>query len=381
MWKYNTNRFTTQAGGPPSVAGAYTAVFKMFYLTWIIAAFALVLPVQAINLDHLTINGFLNFEILAEVDSRDTTSPDFYFKSDLFDLLFNFKVDDNMRATAELSWEHNSRMGEGIVTTDLGHAFIEHTFFDEFKLRIGKIQTPFGLFNELRRAKPAYLSVNVPASMVDPAALNCGARAFYPQAGVGISILGDFIFDYNKNLEYSLYVANGIQDSALNPFAADGNRFKAVTARLRFEVGGGFSLGKSFYLDKLVDKNYKWLFSDGYELQYTLGGFQLQAEGIIGTFKVTADSSLQQYGFYIQPSYGFDNGLVPYARFEYLSPPGEVINNYCLQSIFGIHYEINTWYMLKLEADYYYFGKNSLNRLQLGENSFTEIKSSLVLGF
>ncbi|MFC1585925.1 hypothetical protein ACFL5V_10295 [Fibrobacterota bacterium] len=337
-----------------------------------------------IDLDRVSINGFTSIEVEKQLDEVGPGDPNYSIDADLFDLLLNFQIGERMRATVDLAWEHGAETNRSYGSTNLEYAFIEHTILDEIKVRIGKILTPFGIFNEIHRAKPAYLSVNVPVSTTSPGAFAPLGFSFFPRAGVGLSLQGETTFDYGKTLAYNLSIANGMQDSASNPYERDGNKSKSVTVRVRFDVMENMRVGKSFYVDNPADSDPRIAFSDGYEMEYSLGNFRLLSEFVIGhQFRDgtdTTESQSQQRGFYAQPSYAFDLGLIPYLRFEFVDPDTRNDKDFSMAFITGVHYEISKWYMIKLETDYFHFGSRSRVAPVAGFG-YTEVKMSLVLGF
>ncbi len=347
----------------------------------ILAAVTLALPLDP---DRISLNGFVSFEAEQQIDAIGLGDPNFSLDADLLDLIFNFQIGENMRTVCDISWKHGHESSKNYGALDLEYVFIEHTFFDEIKLRIGKILTPFGNFNEILQAKPAYYSVDVPLSAEIVKQFAPTSFLFFPKSGMGISIQGETVFQYTKSLEYHFFVANGLQDSSTNPYEMDGNISKSIAAQLRFSVTDNIKVGKSIYIDNPVHPIHRLIFSDGYEFEFNNGKFRLLSELTIGNLykdkDITENSQVTQAGAYIQPSFSFESGLTPYFRFDILDPDIKLDDNYSFVTTLGIHYELSNWYMVKSEVDYFHFGKKS-QVPQLSDAGYTTFKAALVLGF
>ncbi len=349
---------------------------------YLLALLFIVVQSQGIDLDKISLNGFTSVKITKQLDEIGYGDPNYSFDAELFDLLANFQISDHMRVTADVSWNNGAENKYG--SANLEYAFIEHTFLDEIKFRIGKILTPFGVFNEMRLAKPAYYSVDIPLSTSEPMRLKTNGFSFFPASGIGASLTGETTYDYSKHIEYNLFFSNGIQDSATNPYEKDGNKSKSITGRFKFDVLQNLKLGKSVFIDNVADGKNLLIFSDGYEAEYVWDRFSILGEGIISTL-FSKDSTgnkqnIQQRGAYMQASYNFNMGMTPYLRVEVFDPNSRTKEDYTWVLLTGLHYEFSNWYVFKLSAAYHHYAKNSHYPLLRGAG-YTEIQSSLVLGF
>ena len=148
---------------------------------------------HALDSNKITINGYTSFEVEKQVDGQGKGGgdPHLSFDADLFDLVVNFQVSDQVRAAADFTWEHGVASEDDRGNAALEYGFVEHTFSDLFKIRVGKMFTPFGIFNEIHTAKTAFLSVKEAASTNKPERIVEGAFRFFPRWGVGIALRGD----------------------------------------------------------------------------------------------------------------------------------------------------------------------------------------------
>ena len=330
------------------------------------------------GLSKLTINGYSSFEFEKQLDEEGGGDPNASFDADLFDLVFNFQVNDKIRVSADLTWEHSTATEDGFGNVAVEYAFVEYAFADLAKVRVGKMFTPHGIFNEIHTAKPAFLSVKEPASTNKPERIVENAFRYFPRWGTGVAIRGDGVIA-DRDFSYDVFISNGAQEET-NPFEEDNNLAKAVTLRFRFEPTESFSIGNSFYHDKVESDGVEKIVSDGLELRYQTDTWRIIAELAFGWLTPKNGDEIQQIGWHIQPSYYFENGLTPYVRLERVDPNTDIANDHGYDLIVGLNYEISGGFMIKAENNYYKGASNS-TLAQYPNASYNEIKAAVVLGF
>jgi Phosphate-selective porin O and P len=334
--------------------------------------------VQAQYASNLTINGYSSFEFEKQIGQEGNGDPNGSFDADLFDLVLNFQVNDAIRASADLTWEHGAATEDGFGNVAVEYAFVEYAFTDLFKVRVGKMFIPFGIYNEIHTAKPAFLTVKEPASTNKTERIVDNAFRFYPRWGTGIALRGDGLIK-DHNFSYDVFLSNGDQDQT-NPFEKDNNTAKAVTARFRFEPSDNLEIGNSFYYDIRTADGVNQLTSYGLELRYQLKSWRILAESDFGWQQPTEGATVFQVGWYIQPSYEFRNGMSPYFRLERVDPDRSVTNDQGYDIIVGINYEISAGFMIKFENDHY-TGASDSSLAQFPGHGYNEIKAAVALGF
>jgi hypothetical protein len=334
-----------------------------------------VLPAQE---SRLTINGYSSFEFEKQLDEEGGGDPNGSFDADLFDLVLNFQVADKVRVSADLTWEHGAATEDGFGNVAVEYAFVEYAFADLAKVRVGKMFTPAGIFNEIHTAKPAFLSVKEPASTNKPERIVDNAFRYFPRWGTGIAIRGDGVIA-GRDFSYDVFVANGAQEET-NPFEEDNNLAKSVTARFRFEPNESFSIGNSFYHDIVEADGVDNLVSDGLEFRYQGLARQVWAEAAFGWLTPEDGDTIFQIGWYVQPSYSFDNGMTPYVRVEGVDPNVDVDADHGYDFIVGLNYEITGGFMIKVENNYFK-GAESSTLAEYPGAGYNEIKAAVVLGF
>jgi hypothetical protein len=327
---------------------------------------------------NLTINGYTSLEFEKQLDEEGEGDPNGSLDADLFDLVLNFQVNDAIRVSADLTWEHGAATEDGFGNVAVEYAFVEYAFNDLFKVRMGKMFTPFGVFNEIHTAKPAFLSVKEPASLNKTERIVENGFRFYPRWGAGIALHGDGLIG-ERSFSYDVLVANGDQ-SETNPFEEDNNASKAVTGRFRFEPSDAIEIGNSFYYDKSESDGVDDLTSYGIEFRYQSRAWRVLAEGAFGWLQPLEGDRILQVGWYVQPSYEFDNGVTPYFRIEQIDPDRSVPDDHGYDFVTGINYEISAGFMIKVENNYFK-GASASSLAQYPGDGYSEIKAAVVLGF
>ncbi len=335
-------------------------------------------PLRAQYTSKLTINGYSGFEFEKQLDEEGNGDPNGSFDADLFDLVLNFQVTDAIRVSTDLTWEHGAATEDDFGNVAVEYAFVEYAFSDMLKVRVGKMFIPFGIYNEIHTAKPAFLSVKEPASTNKAERIVDDAFRFYPRWGAGIAVQGDGLIG-DRGFSYDLFLSNGDQ-SETNPFEEDNNGAKAVTGRFRFEPTEALEVGTSFYHDQPDSDGVGSLTSSGLELRYQARAWKLWAELDFGWLDPEEADEILQVGWYLQPSYEFDNGLTPYFRLERVDPSTDVANDHGYDVIVGVNYEVSGGFMIKFENNYFK-GASESSLAGFPGAGYNEIKAAVVLGF
>ena len=336
------------------------------------------LPASANELmERITINGYTNFEFEKQLGDEGFGDPNGSFDADQFDLVFNIQVSDRIRVASDISWEHGTATEDGRGNQALEYGFVEYTVNDLFKLRFGKMFTPFGIFNEIHTAKPAFLTVKEAASTNKADRILDGAYRFYPRWGAGIGVHGSGVMG-GKDFNYDVLLANG-ENEDTNPFEEDDNSAKSVTARFRFEPSDNLRIGNSIFYDEL-EGDFDRIFSEGLEVEWQPGKLRIQAETVFGWLRRRGGDSIAQVGWSVQPSWHLDNGLVFYARLDHVNLDRDVDGDEGRDLIVGANYELTRNFQVKLENNWFKGGR-ATEFAELPGRDYHELKAAVVLGF
>ena len=337
------------------------------------------LPSSAIDGDRITVNGYTSFEIEKQLDGegKGFGDPNFSFDADLFDLVFNIQVDDRIRAATDVTWEHGAASEDDRGNVALEYGFVEYAVNDLVKLRFGKMFTPFGIFNEIHTAKPAFLSVKEAAGTNKTERIVQDAYRFFPRWGTGIGLHGDGLVGEGY-VDYDLLIANGEQEET-NPFEEDSNKAKSVTARVRYDPSPSIRFGNSLYFDSLSGPDYDYIVSEGFEIEYNGEALRVAAEVVLGFRKPDAADVVKQLGWFVQPSYEISTGITPYLRLDYVDPNLSSGGNHGMGVVLGLNLETSGGLIVKVEENYLKGADNSLSTLP--GHDYHEIKAAVVLGF
>lgn len=337
--------------------------------------------------DRVRINGYSSFEYEYQLN-EDTIGggkgdPNGSFDADLFDIVLNVQVSDNLRMSADVTWEHGSATEEGFGNVAVEYAFPEYTVTDALKFRAGKMFVPFGIYNEIHTAKPAFLAVKEPLSTNKPEKFG-GDQRFYPRWTTGVSVLGNLNIG-DIGLDYHVHVGNGYQEET-NPYEEDNNTQKALAGRLRVEPLENMKLGFSYYSDALnaydtlgqLMGNRTLLTSYGAHLEYQYKGFGVEFEWVTGTIKPHGADALEKTGLEGMLYYTFKERYTPFVRLESLDPNADISNDEATLLSFGGNIKIDESFFFKLQYNTTTSGDNNVRFNGVG---YQEIQAAIVLGF
>lgn len=350
---------------------------RVFAAVLFALAFSTVAQAQE-TADRIVINGYTNFEFSKQISKAGNGDKNGSFDADQFDLVFNITVSERVRVAADLSWEHGTATEAGWGNQALEYGFVEYALSDKLKLRFGKMFTPFGVFNEIHTAKPAFLTVKEAASLNKNDRIVDGGFLFYPRWGAGIAAHGDGVLG-GKDFSYDVLVANGEQEEA-NPFEEDENTSKSLTARLRVDATENIRVGYSFYRDRLSSPTFTTLHSHGFEAELNLTRLRILGEVAFGSLGLRAGGSQRQLGWYVQPSYHFKSGWTPYLRLDHVNPNRRLLDVGGRDFIIGVNVELSKNFQLKVENNAFRGGSKSSLANYPGRG-YHELKAALVLGF
>ncbi|RMI13163.1 MAG: hypothetical protein D6681_06085 [Calditrichaeota bacterium] len=197
-------------------------------------------------------HGFLTLE--AEISNRDSVGRRGTFDLHHFNIFGNYLINSKARVFGEIEWEHgadlepgeNNKPAAGFVR--LERAWFEYRFSNYVTLRLGKFLTPYGIYNEIHDAAPAYDTSILPESLYGKHPNNSfgGERQrFYAKFSIGVQLLGT-LERKDAQLQYQLFLVNG---RGKNPFEQDDNSDKGIGLRLLGEFQR-VKVGYSLYTDR-----------------------------------------------------------------------------------------------------------------------------------
>lgn len=339
-------------------------------------------PAFALDWDSITLNGYTGFEFETQLTDEGNGDPNHSFDADLFDLVLNFQISDRVRASTDLTWEHGAASEDARGNVAMEYGFMEYTVTDLLRVQVGKLFVPFGVFNEIHTAKPAFLTVKEAASTNKSSRIVDNALRFYPRWAAGINLRGDAPVG-DSSFDYDLMISNGEQE-ATNPFEADNNASKAITGRLRFYLGEVLHMGLSFNYDKPEFDGIERQVAVGFEVAVQIKDVELMLEAVYGEFRLTQATSddpdkQRQLGAFVQGAYRLPWGTTPYLRLETVDPEIDASDDEGFLFLWGINQRIDDL-ILKIEHNYV-FGREESTLAEFSERRFHEIKAAVVLGF
>ncbi len=344
--------------------------------------------------DSFRINGYFSLEYERQLEKKEKGrgDPNGSFDADLLDLVINWSATDHLRLAADLTWEHGAATEGGRGNVGVEYAWVEYAFTDWLRFRGGKMFTPFGIYNEIHTAKPAFLTVKEPFSTNKTDKFGTEAR-LYPRWTAGLAVLGNGSSPIG-DWDYVLGVGNGENESgSANPFEEDDNKQKAFMGRFHLSPLERLQLGASFYADQLTEyddegedtKKRTSLLAYGAQATWTLQSpaIGVELEYVGGDRRPSAASGLPEVrsnGGTAMVWWTLADRYTPYLRVEYLDPDTKAHKDEATLVLGGINVRVPGGLVLKAEYDVTRAGTANA-RFSDGRNSFSEIKAAAVLGF
>lgn len=355
------------------------SVFAM--LAWAAPAGA-----QLVNQDKIRINGYSNFEYEYSPNRLGRGDTQGSFDAQEFDLVLNIVPSDRLRLSTDLRWEHGISLEDSRGNMTISHGFAEYTVFDALRLRAGKMNVPFGIYNEIYTAKPAIFLYREPWVVSKPDKLGF-PRRFFSRSGAGVEALGNASLG-DMEADYVVLVSNGDSPRvADNQFENDDNSNKSVTARVRVKPIRTLTLGASFYNDQLDELDAVTGKVTGLRTrQRTVGGLAQFAPGALlieGEWirgRLTPSSNVQQTGtgYYTSGSYLIAERYRPYVFYQRLDPNGTVDGDQAQIWGPGLNTRIDGSLFLKLEALRFTSGTNNAKMRGV---PYTEFAAAIAVAF
>ncbi len=337
--------------------------------------------------DVLKLNGFFSFSYEQQLGHKGDGDPNGSFDMNLFDLMIAILPVDNVRLSADVSFEHGPQTEDGLGNVNLAFAFVEYTFTEPLKLRAGKFFVPFGIYNELHNAEPTWMTVNEPRSTNKNTKLGAAWR-FFPRWGAGIEVLGNGRIA-GRDFDYVLLLSNGDIDSEhSNAFEEDDNAQKAVTGRVRFWPVKDIELGASVYRDVMTEYDEEGeatggridLLSYGAQATWKRADLGVELEYVGGYYDPSAGDRVNRYGLSALVHYTFGGRFTPYLEWQFFDPDTDAGGDGANLYVYGLRTMITEALQLKVEMDTFDAGREN-PRFADGNNRFTEFTAAIVYRF
>lgn len=295
-------------------------MFKFFSAIFFLAGcFMLMGTAAAFEYSNVHFHGYLDMEYTKA--DRDWSGQQNYkngsFDAHHFNLVLDAPVNEKLSVAAMIGMEHGIdhsavAINKGRILTE--YAFGQYAFADYFKVRAGKMLTPYGLLNEIHDATPALLTVEAPLSLY--MAQRRGGEAAFPEWSTGVSVLGNFFLFGDMGLDYVFYIANGENTGNTNEAEADDNVNKALGGKILFTPWEFLTLGFSVFhgdnaLTRSVDKTHA---SYGFSMSFDWDNFNLTGE-----FFDSKIRNIEEQASYVQAAYTIFGRITPHIKYEFLN--------------------------------------------------------------
>jgi len=304
-------------------------------------------------------------------------------KKDSFDgsqlnLLLDYSATENLILKSQFEIGNEEDTFRNLEKVETEYLFAQYFFSDALQVRGGTILTPFGIFNEIHNATPAFLTVEIPLNIYE--ADDRGGFNFFSENNLGGSILGNYFFKSESfsswEINYSAYIGESDDIDSPDPMKIEGNPNKAIGAQLNVSPSDLLTFGFSFFSEDDALFN---LFSASHttflgSAIFNKNDFNLTFEAVYSKL-----SGAEQVAFFAQTSYLFKK-LSPYYRFEYTDPFLSQPDDQWKTHIFGLNYKLFKSAVLKSEINIHDTEKNNAS-ITVNQESFNEVKAAIAIAF
>ena len=335
----------------------------------------------AVDLSKITFNGFVDLEYTQSSNSADNVNGAFHQHHLSF--LMDVPVDERISGHFHIEFDHgvNSAAPNGgdIIVEK---SFIQYAQSDLLQFRFGKVLTPFGHYNEVHDATPAFLSVFIPITIYREN--ERGGTAMFPKWTTGVNVLGAGEVG-GAVMDYIFYVGNGENVVSVNESEHDNNRNKAYGGRVTCQTGKATSLAVSYYSGEKAESALRLT------IPHTTWG--LMAVSGIGDLSGVAEyaqsdvGGVVDVGAYGQLSYMMSKHITPYYRYEYTDPDNKTSGDSWTEQIVGVNIKPDDHLIFKIEVADHVRGANNrdvgvdVNTLTPNPRDYLDFRFAVTLFF
>jgi len=311
-----------------------------------------------LRLDEKGIRPFLHgYMVFAGSQGFGAEEAPFSFDLHYFNIFVGAHIADFLVPEIQLEHEHG---GEQIL---IRYAQLDITIVDEFLLlRVGKFLVPMGTFNE-------YLYPEYIAKATERAFMH---REIIPVswAEVGVQLRGKWSWSERTNLNYALFVVNGLEQNdgsatiaveegglirgMRNNYRDEHNGDKAVGGRLGIRAIPQLEVGLSGYTGAYTEDGAQRLAIGTLDLAFEVGGLVLHADYTVASQSLASGDSKLLQGASLQGSYKFPvstSWLEPVLRVDAITlDQGDETDRLRATAGFNVYPDVDLPFVLK--ADY-----------------------------
>ena len=302
-------------------------------------------------------HGYLTFE--AEISDKDSIGKRGTFDLHHFNIFANYLLNAKARVFGEIEWEHGTDFepfeGAGSSTgfVRLERAWFEYAFSEKLKFRFGKFLTPYGIYNEIHDAAPAYDTSILPRSLYGQhRILNGGLQRFYAKFAIGLLTMGKFEIG-KAAIEYKTLISNGRGNS---PFEQDDNNNKGIGLRLLASLpSAGMKIGYSFYTDRngLIQDTRQT--SHAWDVRFEWKRWRLTGEFAHSRLEAFNAGYYRQIanGGYAELSYFLFKNQTVLIRYDIFDPDRKMVNDLGRDITVGVNFRIIKQALMKTEVHFW----------------------------
>lgn len=323
------------------------------------------IPAYAQDLQKLSWHGYFSWNY--ENDTKASPNPNSAFDAAALALIPRFILSDEIDIYSQIVFEHapfhdvsgsrrfDERSSGEIVLHDI---YLTYALSDYMKIRMGKFATPFGFWNALQYAAPAYVTIKQPGrdSFYNRGKTPDTDSNLYGRYSQGAWLLGE-----KGRFSYDLYASNGKTSSRPH---LDDSEHKAFGGRLGFGIPVGSINVKiiysryedSFKIQSVNSTTFEVSTSANFVNQNTNAvSVECTGEniGITSEIAYSKRDTVRINAFYAMAKYNLGEKWIPFLQYQQYEPDKDIADDKTDCYSYGCAYQVlSLQTLLKLEADY-----------------------------
>ena len=340
---------------------------------------------HAADLDSINIYGYFDLDYrITNADRYSKSGPsDPNLKNGAFDqrhmnILTDIMISQNIALRTHVEFEHGIHPSADSASVSMEYGFGEYAFSDTFKIRGGKMLSPYGILSEIHDATPAYLTVSPPETFYR--AEFKGGHMIMPKWTTGLAVLGELsLFSSRHDVEYVVYMGNGESRFTTNESEQDDNPNKSLGARIQFISAGEVMIAgvSGFMGDRAISQEEMRI---PHIAVAAHASFNWKGANLNGEFGRSQMGSVTEISWYVQTSLRIGR-FTPYARVQTIDPSDTTPDDFWTVMLGGMNVMVTDAMFFKMEWNENQRGKRNLDIISGEARNFGEFRASVTLMF
>jgi hypothetical protein len=261
----------------------------------------------------------------SQLDYKSGSDPFLYqgFHLSRINLIDDFNLQENARFLIDVEFEDGTDIAENRTkgSVKVSRAFFEYNFKSNTSISVGKVLTPFGLFNETHDFSITYLPIEVPLpyrAFITKA--NGSTTRIFSKYSTGLSVKDTSKILQNTNWVNQFTVSNGMSETNNG---GDNNHDKALSLKSAFKYTNEdnvYDTGLSLYTEKdssvFGGSTEKRFWTSALHFKFENNHFNISTEILSSRFNSSTSTTQKAIAYYACAGYTINEKYTPYVLYS-----------------------------------------------------------------